>query len=265
MSACPTCGKEYSDLKVHLNQSYPEHLPEEWQTCHECGKWYSKLGAHWSMSDCEYPNMSRYQHEIITGILMGDGWIDKDKKHPRLSVSVTEKEYLGYVHRELDILSNGVKLKETAESNSSRKSRPKENYNDLYRLSTICHPSLEQYENWYNSGKKVWPDNIKMTPIILKHWYCCDGHYKDTNGDNYITISMSNEVDNTDKIGCYFSNKNLPSPAWQFGESKLDGQTWPRCIARWTVDQSEKLFNYMGEPVPGYEYKWPDRLNTDVV
>ena len=37
------------------------------------------------------------------------------------------------------------------------------------------------------------------------------------------------------------------------------------CNARWTVDESKELFDYMGDPLPGFEYKWPNyNLNNEV-
>lgn len=256
MEACPTCDNEYEDLVTHLNESYPSHLPDSWNTCNVCDKWFKKPGTHWSTSSCSYPNIPDKIHDIITGILMGDGWVDRDKNNPRVSISVIKENYVRYLDERFGNLSSGIYLDETGTKNAHRKGDDPSNYNDIYRMQTICHPELDRYSKWYSSGEKVWPETIDLTSSVLKHWYVCDGHYKDTSGDDYITISMSNERKNTEKIEEYFNRKGLPVPSWQFGTSYLNGNKIPRCIARWTVDESEKLFEYMGESVPGFEYKW---------
>lgn len=33
-----------------------------------------------------------------------------------------------------------------------------------------------------------------------------------------------------------------------------------RNSAWWNVNKSDKLFRFMGEPVPGFKYKWPDEV-----
>lgn len=253
---CPTCGDDYVDLSTHLNESYPSHLPKEWEVCHDCGKWFKKYGTHWSMSDCSHPEVSEEEHSILTGVLMGDGWVDKDKNNCRISVSVVEEEYLNYLDSKFGNLSCGVYEDKSGETNAKIKGGDPDNYRDTYRLQTICHPDLNTYGKWYKEDGKAWPENIVLNPITLKHWYVCDGHYKNTGGDDYITISMSNEIKNTEKIESYFERSGLPSPTWQKGTSVLKGVEFPRCVARWTVSESEELFSYMGDPIPGFEYKW---------
>jgi hypothetical protein len=257
---CPTCGDDYKELKVHLNKSKPSHLPENWPTCHNCGKWYKRFGTHWSISCCDYPNITDYQHNIIAGILMGDGWIGRDKDNARFEVSLIREEYLEWLKTQLSPISLDVHMKDSARESALRNGGEEENYNSIYRLQTIYHPELNKYKDWYKTGKKIFPKDINMTPTTLKSWYVCDGHYKNTSGDNYITISMSNESGNHKKIENYFKSKDLPKPTWQEGVSVLRGREFPRFIARWSVEDSKQLFDYMGSPPPGFEYKWPKNL-----
>lgn len=67
---------------------------------------------------------------------------------------------------------------------------------------------------------------------------------------------MSNEFEHTDKIDVIFGNVGLPSPNNYVMYERKDGSI--DCTAHFTVDQSEELWDYMGEPVPGFEYKWPE-------
>jgi len=232
--------------------------------CSQCGNEYKRIGTHWSSSkSCNHPSFSKEQLEIITGLLMGDGWIESiDKRNPALRSEMISKKYLQYVDKKLGIFGNGVKLLKTAEESAqdarNRNFSPgakKENYSDVYYWSSMNHPELQRFSDWYSTGGKVWPENIELTPIVLKHWYCGDGHWSNVSSCNNIVISMSKEVNNTEKVNKMFEESNLPSPSnYNISKRKGDGV---KCNAQFTVEQSEELWKYMGEPLPDFEYKWP--------
>lgn len=166
---------------------------------------------------------------------MGDGSIayHESKSNPNLRINCVVPEYLEHLSKEFGQLSNSV------------------------FLST---PEMWQYRDWYthrttDSGaqysKKVWPEDLELTPETLTHWFCGDGN----NQFDYpsIRLSMNNERQNLDKVESYFEQARLPTPdRW--------GITDAACNAVWRKGSSEELFEYMEGPVPGYEYKWPDSV-----
>jgi len=101
----------------------------------------------------------------------------------------------------------------------------------------------------------VWPEKIELTPTVLKHWYCGDGNWNNGSCNNSIQISMANEKENTDKITQMFINVGLPAPS----NYNISGK---RCAAQFTVEQSKELWEYMGEPLPDFEYKWPEQYRN---
>ena len=144
---------------------------------------------------------------MVVGILMGDGCIDGSGKNPRLIITMTSPNYLEYVAENFDILGGDVRLYTTAEENAKNSrysglnpNADSDNYSDIYRWCSIKHPELEEFAEWYESGGKMWPENIKLTPTVLKHWYCGDGHWNNNGSANYIAIAMLNEVDNLEKV-----------------------------------------------------------------
>lgn len=233
--------------------------------CEQCGNEYKEIAKHWSMSNCEWPSFTDQQREIITGLLMGDGSINRSKnRNPRLECSMISPNYLKYIDEKFDIFGKGTSLrqtaKESAESNRNRGFRTNakaENYHDLYIWRSMAHPELQEFENWYSSNKKVWPKSIELTPVVLKHWYCGDGNWNNSSTNNYIAISMSNEKNNTGKVSKIFERVGLPAPSCYVTSERTDGSI--RCSAQFTVEQSKELWEYMGEPLPDFEYKWPEK------
>lgn len=225
--------------------------------CEYCNtdKEYERIGKHWYYSPSHRPNITETQHEIVTGLVMGDGCIDKRGDNANLKVSMINKRYLDYLDKLFGPLSQGVHKKSTAEQaaeHSIVEDADPKNYNKLYEFRTTVHPELNRYNKWYQSGKKIW--NLeKITPTVLKHFYVCDGCLKESNS---ITIAMSNEIDRRESFETLMEEAGLPSPSnWNIYERKVYGGK--HCKAQWTKEQTMSLFEYMGEAPPGFERKWP--------
>lgn len=185
---------------------------------------------------------------------MSDGSIDYSKGNARYHVKMTNKKYLQHIDDLLGVVSTGVKVAKTSENAAEEKRdsgfRPNakaENYSTVYQLRTIKHPVFNKFAKWYDSGKKVWPKNIDLTPNVLKHLYVGDGTLSKSH--NRISIAMYNERNNKEKVEKYFTRKGLPKPNRWHTDNK-------RCRASWNVDESKKIINYMGDAPPGFKYKW---------
>lgn len=168
-------------------------------------------------------------------------------------IVVIEEKYLDYLDEKLGWLSAGVSMANTAAENAETSSQfygsgCVENYNETYRLATRRHPQLGNWAEWYESGEKVFPNEINLSPTVLKHWYCCDGHLQNNECRGIMCISMSNERGNKNKIESYFKNAELPIPKWNESNNQF--------VARWNVSKTEELMNYMGKPIPGFDYKF---------
>jgi hypothetical protein len=195
---------------------------------------------------------------------MGDGWIDRQKgQQPRLGSAMITEEYLQYVDNVFSVIGHDVSLKQTAEENAKHKResgfRPNadpKNYSDIYIWRTMSHPDFQDFADWYSSGEKVWPDGIQLTPTVLKHWYCGDGSWNNNASHNCIRIGMSNEREYIDKVDQFFHQAGLPLPS-NYNIYKTKSGRYD-CSVVFSVDQSKELWEYMGEPLPGFEYKWPE-------
>lgn len=203
--------------------------------CHDCGNNYEQISQHWSLSSCEHESFTERQHEIIRGLLMSDAWIDK-RVNARFAVAMTNKEFLEWLDQQLQPFSTGV----------SKKKTDTENREQMYVLRTISHPELNQYHEWYDlDGCKVWGiRKDELTPLTLKMLYVGDGSKYDKNkGRPYIRIGAELQQESENRALHLFHPLGL-NPKWNSHNIIF------------TADDSEKLWDYIGEPPPGFEYKW---------
>lgn len=224
------------------------------KVCPGCKEKFDYLGVHWHHNPDHRVEFSEKELDILRGLLMSDGSIDYSKGNARYHVKMTNKKYLEYIDSVLGIVSTGVQLNKNAEEAAKAKRdsgfRPDakaENYSAIYRVRSIKHPAFNEFAKWYNSGSKVWPADLELTPRVLKHLYVGDGTLR-KNGKR-ISIAMYNERDNKEKVENYFSEKGLPEPDRWHTDHK-------RCHATWDKSGTSELLDYMGGPPPGFEYKW---------
>lgn len=233
------------------------------KVCEACGNEYERIGHHWAAKTEHRPNLMDKQKEILTGIVMGDGWINEGVSC-NLSCSMTTKEYLQYIDNIMGILSTGVRLKSTAKESCEHaievgtlgSGGGEEDYSDIYRLRTRTHPFFDELRNWYSTGSKTFPEDLELTPSILKHWFVCDGCWNNNGSYDYITIGVSNEYDNKEKLNSYFDDIGIEIGSFNTGTREDDSKFMNLIFNR---DSTDKFFEYIGRPVPGFEYKFPER------
>lgn len=181
---------------------------------------------------------------------MGDGTVHKPGANPLLSVEMINEDFLNWVDEQLGKYGKGVRKVSTAEESAEqardrgfRPNAKSENYSSLYRLDTRTSPEFEKFLDWYSSGEKVFP-SVQLTPMVLKCWYVCDGSYCTSGGKDRIEIAATNEIERFD---------NLVNSFYEVGlEARTSGKT-----IYFSNSDSDNVFDYMGEPLPGFGYKWP--------
>lgn len=224
--------------------------------CVNCGNDYKQLGLHWRGNKCDYPELSKTKKDTLRGLLMGDGCIQKNGETAHMVVGNTNQEYLEHLDDQMGYLTTGVKLDRTAEQQeeTARKggrgfASENPDFKALYTLTFRTHLFFNRLYEWYESGNKVWPEDIEITPQLLKTFYVCDGGIlKDprTEGSRpTIQISATNEMENQEKVVEMFDRSGF-----EVG--------WSGKSIRVSVDESERLWEYMGSPPPGFDYKWPN-------
>lgn len=219
--------------------------------CPECNDTFSSIGRHWENKESHIPSLSDEQEQMFIGILMSDGSIHSPKnQNSRMLIKMTNKEYLQWLDDKLGILSTGVSKAKTAKEKAKKdresgwnKKAKTENYSDMYFVGTRRCSIFNKYRRWYSSGQKRWPMNdITLTPTTLKHFFVGDGTKA---GSDIIKIGCKNEADREEKVRELFQEVGFEISYFGSHSFGFDQET------------SYRIFEYMGEPLPGFEYKWP--------
>jgi hypothetical protein len=200
------------------------------------------------LTDDEYENLnsklvnSELLQEIITGLLMGGGWISKDEgRNSIFGIEVINKEFLDWLDQKLGNISMGVVPIDRSGDEIIIDGKKVDKAKKSYALKTRNLEGFNKFNLWYSTGEKRFPE-MDLTPMILKMWYVCDGSYT-----NYPVIYSTNENDRKDFVLSLFDDLPL-DPNFNKGGGG--------CI-QFKRPETDKFFNYLGESVPGFEYKWP--------
>lgn len=85
--------KHHKSIAEYQNQSGNCVNEDRREPCPNCSGEFINMGQHWKSSNCEYPKLSKYQQDLIRGILMSDGSVQFDENN-RLKIKMTCEEFL---------------------------------------------------------------------------------------------------------------------------------------------------------------------------
>jgi hypothetical protein len=223
-------------------------------TCPQCNNRYQRVGQHFALSECGYPKISDETTELLIGLLIGDGFIQKTSKNATLIIRMTNKKYLEWVDKITDnwlTTDSGVYLDRTAEESfeltkSISDPTSVDNHRNYWGLKFTKHELFtELRDKWYDGSEKVGPDNITLTSEQIKHWFVADGNLhirKEGEGRPQLNIYANGLVRNGWDQSIF---RNCPvTPRVDDGGFKFN------------ADEAEELLRWIGDPVPGFEYKW---------
>lgn len=229
-------------------------------TCPQCNERYERLSMHWNRSQCTYPTFSDEQWETAVGLFMRDGDLHgRNGPNPFLRVRMTNERFVRYLDDLFGPLSRGVKLERDAETQYQNalanraagvpnfETVTEGAYSDLYGIRTWAHPRLNALRNWYDTGQKRYPDDLELTPTIARMWYVCDGWLAvEQSARPRAMFKVSNEMDRQDYLVDLFADAGFT-----VGFSREAIQI--------PADETQRLLDWMGDPPPGFEYKWDSK------
>lgn len=219
---------------------------------------YSNLGNHWRQS-CGYPEPSDV--EVFDGLLMGDGCLKHSQNsNDRLGnqsmevVSINE-EFIDYLYEEYSPFFTEPKVRRTAEESAEQAiqsevvSSPQgSTFRTQYRIVSRAIPFFNRYDGWKSSGEKRWPADIEFSPTRLKYLYIADGglSWNKDSKSSRSQITSTNESSQLDRIKDTLEELDIAC-------STYDDRVMMKSSS------TNKFLNYLGEPVPGFEYKWENK------
>lgn len=182
---------------------------------------------------------------------MGDACIEDRGKSARMTMQVTNKQFLEWVDEKLGWLSNGVKKYYTSDEQKERVSKTDtleiqdhHQFETPFDLKTTSNPYFKELRSWYDSGEKTFPESLKLTPLKAKMWYCCDGSLiKSETQRPHARFYTKNESGRLGVLVGYFR------------KCGLDAHEYEGSVG-FTADETVELLDWMGTPPSGMEYKW---------
>ena len=141
--------------------------------CHICYNRGLRNGSVLKIIKPELPNsFSNLQIESLNGSMLGDGCLRKEKGDSSLVIkrALKDVKYLEYEFNIFkDFCSSDIRHRTVFDKRFNK------NYHNV-AFNTRNSPLFTEFYNlWYPSGKKIIPNNLKLTPITLMHWFCDDG------------------------------------------------------------------------------------------
>jgi len=133
--------------------------------------------------------LSNEAKEFIYGELLGDMCIRCYSNYTASIIYTSKyKEYIKWLNKIL--VKYGIEI-----SGEIHKSVSKLSYNNKehlkYHYSSLCYPELLEIRNiFYKNNIKIVPENLILTPILVRQWYIGDGYLETTN--NSIRICTDN-------------------------------------------------------------------------
>ena len=117
---------------------------------------------------------------IIEGELLGDGSIYARKRSGRFIFNNSNKDYVNYLFNEFK--KENIKLVTEVKTSTYFHKNWKKEYtiHSFVTCNTIQFKLLK--EKWYPKNKKIIPNDLKITPKLLLHWYMGDGTIKKHKG-----------------------------------------------------------------------------------
>lgn len=182
------------------------------------------------------------QKEILIGCILGDAHIQKLGKII-IEQSVKQKDYLLWKYNELKNICYPAK---PAEIIRTDKRNNKKYYSNVFYLRQYFRP---WHKIFYQENKKVFPDNLLLTPLSVAVWYMDDG--SQSCGNCVISTEGFDER----------SRKNIQNLFFdQFGIETTFRKNKKLSIRR----KSQNKFYEIISPyiVPSMKYKVPNPVTT---
>lgn len=134
--------------------------------------------------------LSDYQKEVLIGLLLGDGCLERSKNslgaRLKVSQSIKQNEFVVWLYKVFkNFVQTSPKVKQTKKNSRSH---------EEVVFNTLTHPCFKSfYGMFYLKGKKVIPESINqvLTPTAMAVWFMSDGSIKSKESRGRILNTQS--------------------------------------------------------------------------
>jgi hypothetical protein len=216
------------------------------EQCPFCREWYSQVSNHWTKSSmCDHPPITYRKVQIIKGLVLGDGSLNYQSKNIGVVITNTNLTFMEWLKTEMGWLVGRLeKMKNVAQGFDVDP-----DYH-MYQMSTRKHPQFSPFVSWYDDDEGfTFPQNISLSPMLLKMWYVSDGSLQHSGNSDMasVKISINHDSDVRERVKKAFREVSFDVSSRSNQEFALG------------IEDSQRFLNFIGDPVPGYEYKWENR------
>jgi hypothetical protein len=186
------------------------------------------------------------QSNMLDGLLIGDAYIPANQRLLYFGQRRACREYVEYVAQQLGV--EVERVRDRARQPDKRTGRVYE-CSELRTLSDPIYARLR--ERWYRDGKKVVPDDLRISREFVLHWFLCDGACSVNRGSGHLMLC-------TDA----FTREEVESLQRLLRSVDIDSSRTSSGRIRVRQGGIERFYEYIGEsPVQCLAYKWIPKEN----
>jgi len=196
-------GRKYSDeinkkkgLKGILNPFYGKTHSKELQ------KQINKSKLVTNIKNVKYCNLKDVEYEILDGIMISDGCLTS-------VTAISGRLSLGFKYdKTLDDIKIALPSIEFGKTYISK------NGNSFHNKSKMYGDLLNENKRWYENGKKIIPNDFRLTPTSCYWWFIGDGYNTNNNvflcTDSYTKEDNESIIKKINELGfkCSLTTKN---------------------------------------------------------
>lgn len=219
------------NVNSYSSSTYKRHFGSWSNALKEAGL---KTGIITGRPQSPFINLSSKALEIIEGELLGDGSLTSSRVNSSFEHSTANIDYGKYLYKLLQ--------KEIVPLGKPEILVGRNGGNPQFRTRTICNKTFTELRGkWYPFGKKIIPEDIKLTSTECLHWFLGDG-----SGGSGLVLHTN----------C-FSNKDIEILRNRLYNIGIKTSIHSRNRIYIFKNYADIFLKYIGEcPVKGYNHKW---------
>jgi hypothetical protein len=154
--------------------------------------------------------LSKQQHNILTGSMLGDGFLRRDSKKSNSNFTINRAlADIDYLKYQFNVFRNCVSGNESFKTRSYFDKRTNKTYYGCGFKTKRAVIFTEYHNKWYklneetNRYVKIIPNDLELNAEIIANWFCDDAYILNNNGAHHRFI-IKFATDGFTKDECIF-------------------------------------------------------------